>query len=904
MKNILIFFIVVQSSYSINLNFFRLDSSYFALHNNRIIQVNNNEIRIFENDTLIYQLPFIGIKEVKATQFDDFKLFLYYQSLSQTEYRTSKFLNLFDMDGNIIGEIKVSNNQLICVYDGSTKVFKLNETTKIIPNLLGNPNYKIEWSKYLSGSENDYFLNIAIDSLDNIYASGNTSSIKINELSPIGSSRGASDILLAKMDKEGDFKWIAVVGGSRNDYNHGLVIDRNNNIWICGESSSENYYTKNNIQQLYTGGTADGVLTKFNGDGNIIYSTYYGGSDYDAFTDITTDLNNKIWLTGRTASKDFKTTSNAVKKVIIEYYESPILRFSDTGVLEFSGFFGGLQNGALTLADCIKADSEGNIILGGYSNSSTLPTNNNSYQKNKSGGFDSFIAKLNPTGVLIWCTYIGGSSFEYGYALDIDSKDNVILCSVTGSYGLQVFNSSLQNAIAGSLDIYITKFSALGDLIWSSYFGGKGTELNDYGGYIKLLGNLSIDALDNYYLCFHTNSDNLPTDDNSLYKKLNAGTDNFILILDQNSNRIYSTYLGGSNDDLSGDLLPLYDEKVLFVGSTTSQDFYVTESSSLFGGNIDGYCGLLFYSNTISSPPTITTNSKDNCNTSWYFEVSDSNNAPKGITSYQTLLAENCDISFELKNIMLVIRVKLIDNYQSGRFKVEIKNKAGKSIIIDEFLEGIVKNADLTFFPDSILDFGTTYVEKPICKDILIKNSSGKDFVVDNLPLSLNVDFSIPQSQLPITILANSTKSLRICFMPIKNKIGIYYDTVKVNDNCSAAMLPLTGKLWFTDYSSDSKCEVNLVLNTDSSNLLEKSTTIYIGSDNDASNLLLFSAPENDRINSIELFDINGRVDRNFTISIKDNNYQLDLSDLNNGQYFLMIKTKKHNQLTRIIVNK
>jgi uncharacterized protein (TIGR03437 family) len=148
----------------------------------------------------------------------------------------------------------------------------------------------------------------------------------------------------------------------------------------------------------------------------------------------------------------------------------------------------------------VAVDSQGNIFMAGQTVSSTLPATTGAAQTTYGGNTDAFIAKFSPDGTLLWCTYFGGSAYDYANALAVDSAGNVVVTGLTQSANLPVLNA-FQRALQGNSNAFVVKLNPAGQILYSTYLGGSG----------GIQGNaIAADAAGNAYLAGRTTSEDFP----------------------------------------------------------------------------------------------------------------------------------------------------------------------------------------------------------------------------------------------------------------------------------------------------------------------------------------------------------------------------------------------------------
>ena len=203
----------------------------------------------------------------------------------------------------------------------------------------------------------------------------------------------------------------------------------------------------------------------------------------------------------------------------------------------FASYLGG---NSLDLIHNMLVDSEGNIILVGVTQSINYPVVN-ANQSTPGGGGDGFVTKISPDGQdIIFSTYLGGSDSETVGSVGIDSEDNIIVVGSTYSSDFPSYNP-FKEAMNGTADLFITKYTADGSILFSTLFGGDG---NEHGKCPRF------DSQDNIILTGHTTSVDFPVSVNA-FQKIHGGIDDaFILKISEDGQTIlHSTLLGGNGTD-------------------------------------------------------------------------------------------------------------------------------------------------------------------------------------------------------------------------------------------------------------------------------------------------------------------------------------------------------------------
>ena len=210
-------------------------------------------------------------------------------------------------------------------------------------------------------------------------------------------------------------------------------------------------------------------------------------------------------------------------------------------VLIYSTYLGGSGDDQ---AGGIAVDAAGNVYVAGSSDSTNFPLA--PLGSLPAGSTHVFVSKLDPTGSnLVYTDFLGGSSQDYGYALALDSANNVYVTGSTASSDFPMVNA-FQGTYPGGFDAFLSKISPDGSsLLYSTYFGGYGSDLSS---------SVAIDAAGDMVIAGYTSSTNLPVA-NAYQSTVSAngggmyGNYGFLTKFSPDgSSLIYSTYFGGNSN--------------------------------------------------------------------------------------------------------------------------------------------------------------------------------------------------------------------------------------------------------------------------------------------------------------------------------------------------------------------
>jgi hypothetical protein len=467
------------------------------------------------------------------------------------------------------------------------------------------------YSTYLGGSDTDEGNDIAVDSAGNAYICGVTNSTNFPTANaiqgtfspPIDPTLVSRDGFVTKLNAAGTaLVYSTYLGGNRDDFCHKIAVDASGNAYVAGETGSNNFPTANAIQSTYGGGFKDAFIAKLNPAGSaFVYSTYLGGTIFDAAQAITIDSANNVYITGRSTSSDYP----VVNPIQGTYSGGPgadaiVTKINAAGTaIVYSTYLGGNagNSGGFTAGFSIKVDSTGAAYLTGQTRATNFPTAN-AIQSTFGGGFpdgDAFVTKLNAAGTaLVYSTYLGGSDNDIGFEIALDSAGSPYVTGVANSANFPTANA-LQGTLKGTSDAFVTKFNPAGTaLVYSTYLGGTTDESGN---------GIAVDSAGNAYVAGGTSSTDFPLVNPTQATRGGGVTEAFLTKFNAAGSAFtYSTYLGGGGNDTALAIAIDGANSMYLTGRTASTNFPTLNpvQSTNGGGTQDAFV------TKISDPPATT----------------------------------------------------------------------------------------------------------------------------------------------------------------------------------------------------------------------------------------------------------------------------------------------------------
>jgi beta-propeller repeat-containing protein len=425
------------------------------------------------------------------------------------------------------------------------------------------------YSTYLGGSDTDNGLGVAVDVSGNAYLTGETASTDFPTANALQSANGGGlDAFVVKLNAAGSaLEYSTYLGGSGRDTGARIAVDASGRAYVTGETDSTDFPTANALQAAFAG-VADAFVAKLDATGSaLVYSTYLGGANFDSAGGIAVDALGNADVTGRTASTDFP-TANALQAESAGALDAFVAKLNAAGsAFIYSTYVGGSgDDTAYGVAD----DGSGNAYVTGTTSSRDFPTANALQPENAGGDGDAFVAKLDAAGsALVYSTYLGGSGFEVGSDITVDASRSAHVTGHTSSVDFPTFRA-FQAKSGGGNDAFVTKLNPTGSaLAYSTYLGGSRDDIG---------WGIAVDTARNAYVTGSTVSPDFPTR-SPLQAEKGAASDAFVTKLNTAlggtslGSLMYSTYLGGNDEDVAYDIAVDGSRNAYIGGYTESIDF-------------------------------------------------------------------------------------------------------------------------------------------------------------------------------------------------------------------------------------------------------------------------------------------------------------------------------------------
>jgi Beta-propeller repeat len=375
------------------------------------------------------------------------------------------------------------------------------------------------------------------------------------------------------------------LGGSENDAINAVQLGPKGLLYMCGYTQTQDIPAINGAYNNNNAGLTDIFLAIIDpsqqGNGQLVYFSYLGGSSVDICLALAVDQNGVAYMTGTTNSTDFPMAGNSVQTlgpaVVTEAFVAAIDP-SQYGMVSliYSTFLGG-QTGANS-GNAITLDSSGNMYVVGTTASSDFPVTDSAYAGVIYGPTDAFLTELTLySSTIIYSSYLGGENDDDGRGVAIASNGQVYVAITTDSNMFPLAGPSYNPNNSGGYDIAIALFdvtqSGTQSLVYSTYIGGSQNDV---------VRGVALDPQGNLLITGYTLSRDFPVTSDAAQFAYGGNGDVFVTAVNAITPASffrYSTFLGGSDGDVAYAVASDPSGNIYVTGYTLSADFPITSNA-------------------------------------------------------------------------------------------------------------------------------------------------------------------------------------------------------------------------------------------------------------------------------------------------------------------------------------
>jgi len=480
------------------------------------------------------------------------------------------------------------------------------------------------YSTYLGNAGADAINGVVLDNAGNVIAAGSTETEDLPVVTGSYDTQyngGIDGVVIRYSPQLQTILSLSYLGGGGDDIINAVTIDFNGGIFVGGETGSTNFPISTSWKDEFKAGI-DGFVGKLSSNGSqLVYSSYIPGSLDDKVLAIAARPTGELLVGGVTNSSDYPRDNGAYQNLKKALTDGFMMEFRPSGsLINFASYIGGDGDDRVTgvgydpsFGSIFIAGTTGQGIANGaypvpsMFNPTRRPWDNTFNQKD-----DGFVAKFGIAGTpsnesVHFLGYLGGNGNDRITGLTPLDDGTVIVCGET-DFGTGTTTSfpivGSTSTSKGGLDIFAARVSSNGrTLVNSSVFGTPGTESATAVDFIPGTSQVLISGW--------TSSKDFSS--NNIGSKNPDGgygggpKDGVVMKLTNDLTEvIYSSYFGGTGEDIVKAIVETSRGDFYFGGSTTSPDLVTFQESqnSTPGSGTNGFIAKYAFGNLSMSSPS------------------------------------------------------------------------------------------------------------------------------------------------------------------------------------------------------------------------------------------------------------------------------------------------------------
>ncbi|MEO8146087.1 MAG: SBBP repeat-containing protein [Bacteroidia bacterium] len=313
------------------------------------------------------------------------------------------------------------------------------------------------WAKSAGGTDYDFGSSIAAGANGNLYVTGSfiSDSIHFDSITLVNANAPMADVFIARYDSSGNVAWAKRAGGNGGEGSACIAVDTNDNLYIIGSFNNDSLIFGNDTL-ISMNNFGDIFVAKYDAFGNALWAKKAGNNNKNnSGNSIAADANGNSYVTGFFQSDTITFDSDTLININTNA-DIFLVKYDNSGNVVWAKSAGGT---AYDIARSTKTDANGDVYITGDFTSDTInfgsitlinTTGVNQY-------IDIYVAKYDSSGNELWAKRAGGTNFDYGRCIALDSIQNVYITGIFNSDSLTFGSTQLTKLSGVNYNIFITK---------------------------------------------------------------------------------------------------------------------------------------------------------------------------------------------------------------------------------------------------------------------------------------------------------------------------------------------------------------------------------------------------------------------------------------------------------------